>query len=328
MLWQVESVCSMNPKSMNKKTFLSLALAAALMGGFLADSIAKDYSILATSWTIKLNSAPAAESADIDQSAPDWSPLFAGIDFRKAESDDPLQKVCVLRIDTEQEGLRFYTNGRYQDFKDTERETERTTTVDFLSENELNVAVNANFYSPFNAETRVSRGPSNVIGLAVSDGVLVSTADSRYPSFTVSFGGVPEIRELGPEDSIEGIHTAVAGNRIVLREGKVVEQSDKAIHPRTAVGISRDRRYVYLMTIDGRQPTFSIGASYEDVGRWMLEFGAWEALNLDGGGSTSMVTREALGKAKVLNLPIGNGNIPGSLRHNANHLGVAIKKGK
>lgn len=58
----------------------------------------------------------------------------------------------------------------------------------------------------------------------------------------------------------------------------------------------------------------------------MLEFGAWEALNLDGGGSTTMATRDAQGKAKVLNSPVGNANLPGVLRYNANHLGAVLKK--
>ena len=65
-----------------------------------------------------------------------------------------------------------------------------------------------------------------------------------------------------------------------------------------------------------------MGASLEEVGKWLKSFGAWEGLNLDGGGSTTMVVRGENGKAKVMNVPIGNANIPGYLRHNANHIGV------
>lgn len=318
----------MNQKSMNKKAILTLSLGLiAWEGCFSNHSQAEDYSVLATAWTIKFGGSSTQDAAAVAAIAPQtWTPLFAGIDFRKAEGSDPLQKVCVMRIDTRQEGLLFYTNGRYKDFKENERETERTTTVDFLTENDLNVAVNANFYSPFNAETRTTRGPSNVIGLAVSEGALVSPSEASFPAFTVSSNGVAAISVIGPDQPLEGVRTAVAGNMIVLKEGKVVEQSDKSVHPRTAVGISQDGRYVYLMTIDGRQPTYSIGATYEEVGRWMLEFGAWEALNLDGGGSTTMVTRDAQGKSKVLNSPVGNANLPGYLRHNANHLGAVLKK--
>lgn len=323
-----ECICAMNQKRMNKKTILALSLGLIAWGSpFLTHSQTGDYSVLATAWTIKFGGSSADKPLEVKAlSEQTWTPLFAGIDFRKTEESDPLQKVCVMRIDTRQEGLLFYTNGRYKDFKEGERETGRTTTADFLTENDLNVAVNANFYSPFNAETRTTRGPSNVIGLAVSEGTLVSPSEAGYPAFTVSSNGVASIGVIRPDQPLEGVRTAVAGNMIVLKEGKVVEQSDKSIHPRSAVGISRDGRYVYIMTIDGRQPTYSIGATYEEVGRWMLEFGAWEALNLDGGGSTTMVTRDAEGKAKVLNSPVGNANLPGYLRHNANHLGVVLRK--
>jgi len=323
-----EFICTMNQKSMNKTTILALSLGLIAWGGvFSIHSQAGDYSVLATAWTIRFGGSSAEKPLEAE-ALPEqtWTPLFAGIDFRKAEESDPLQKVCVMRIDTRQEGLLFYTNGRYKDFKEGERETERTTTADFLTENDLNVAVNANFYSPFNAETRTTRGPSNVIGLAVSEGVLVSPSEASYPAFTVSSNGVASIGVIRPDEPLEGVRTAVAGNMIVLKEGKVVEQGDKSVHPRTAVGISQDGRYVYIMTIDGRQPTYSIGATYEEIGRWMLEFGAWEALNLDGGGSTTMVTRDDQGKAKVLNSPVGNANLPGYLRHNANYLGVVLRK--
>ena len=182
--------------------------------------------------------------------------------------------------------------------------------------------MNANFYSPFNSHTRTTRGPSNVIGLAVSEGELVSKAQEEYPSFTVSSNKVCKIGIIKPGDSLEGIRTAVAGNAIVLKNGEITHQESDDVHPRTAIGISQDGRYVYLMTIDGRQPGFSMGASLEEVGKWLKSFGAWEGLNLDGGGSTTMVVRGENGKAKVMNVPIGNANIPGYLRHNANHIGV------
>lgn len=253
----------------------------------------------------------------------EWSQLYEGIDFRRASSEEKrLQKVCVLRIDTQQEELCFYTTGRHKNFKDTDSETERETASDFLTEHQLLAAVNANFYSPFNSHTRTTRGPSNVIGLAVSEGELVSKAQEEYPSFTVSSNKVCKIGIIKPGDSLEGIRTAVAGNAIVLKNGEITHQESDDVHPRTAIGISQDGRYVYLMTIDGRQPGFSMGASLEEVGKWLKNFGAWEGLNLDGGGSTTMVVRGENGKAKVMNVPIGNANIPGYLRHNANHIGV------
>lgn len=255
-----------------------------------------------------------------------WIPLYDGIDFMRCESTSPIQKVCVLRIDTENKDLEFYTTGRHSDYKDTESETLRETAVDFLRENDMLAAVNANFYSPFNATTRTTRGPSNVIGLAISDGVLVSAPDGTSSSFIVNSNGVKSIREIHDEDPLDGIRTAVAGRPIILKDGEIVKQNDESVHPRTAVGISKDNRYVYFMTIDGRQVQ-SIGATLENEAKWLKKAGAWDGLNLDGGGSTTMVIRTPEGETKVLNSPIGNANIKGYLRNNANHIGVRkVKK--
>jgi hypothetical protein len=59
-------------------------------------------------------------------------------------------------------------------------------------------------------------------------------------------------------------------------------------HPRTAVGITNDNT-VYLMTIYGRQPGISAGASITEVARALANLGAESAINLDGGGSTIMI---------------------------------------
>jgi hypothetical protein len=59
-------------------------------------------------------------------------------------------------------------------------------------------------------------------------------------------------------------------------------------HPRTGVGISRDSNTVFLITVDGRQESSS-GMSLAEFARLMLQVGVYEGLNLDGGGSTTMV---------------------------------------
>ena len=89
--------------------------------------------------------------------------------------------------------------------------------------------------------------------------------------------------------------------------------------PRTAVGVSADGRYVYLITIDGRQPGFSDGATLFETAEWLRRFGAYQGLNLDGGGSTTMVVEDVFGNPLVLNRPSSSGN---QQRVNGNHVGV------
>ena len=61
-------------------------------------------------------------------------------------------------------------------------------------------------------------------------------------------------------------------------------------HPRTALGITRDNKEVILVTIDGRTSSFT-GVSQKELGEIMISLGAYEAINLDGGGSTAMILR-------------------------------------
>jgi exopolysaccharide biosynthesis protein len=64
-------------------------------------------------------------------------------------------------------------------------------------------------------------------------------------------------------------------------------------HPRTAIARLRSGQ-ILLVTVDGRQPGESIGMSLTMLADLLLEFGAVEAINLDGGGSTTMVIRNKL----------------------------------
>lgn len=82
---------------------------------------------------------------------------------------------------------------------------------------------------------------------------------------------------------------AVGGGPTLVRDGEVVARQNEPIHPRTALGIKDDGTTLVFATVDGRQPGRSVGIGLRDLGHLMLEAGCIEALNLDGGGSTTMV---------------------------------------
>jgi len=69
-------------------------------------------------------------------------------------------------------------------------------------------------------------------------------------------------------------------------------------HPRTAVGFNADSTIVYFFTVDGRQGGYSVGMSLYELADYMLEWGVYQGINLDGGGSTAMVVR-----GEVVNSP-------------------------
>jgi uncharacterized lipoprotein YddW (UPF0748 family) len=98
-----------------------------------------------------------------------------------------------------------------------------------------------------------------------------------------------------------------AGGRI-LRDGRNVDNEEHRRegigikfttdrHPRTFVGMSEDSSVLYLGTVDGRQAS-SIGMDFREMARFLRSIGAWNAVNLDGGGSTTMVV-----EGQIVNSP-------------------------
>ena len=78
------------------------------------------------------------------------------------------------------------------------------------------------------------------------------------------------------------------------------------------------------MTIDGRQPGWSDGADFHDTGEWLLRFGAADGINVDGGGSTTMVMADCQGGAVRLNRSSFVATY-GRERNNGHNFGVYAK---
>nr|WP_236838803.1 phosphodiester glycosidase family protein [Caldalkalibacillus salinus] len=118
---------------------------------------------------------------------------------------------------------------------------------------------------------------------------------------TVSYAMTPDFEQL---------QFAVGGSVPLVTEGKIATADHGARHPRTAIGFSQDGSHMYLATIDGRQRN-SRGMTLLELAHFMHENGAYHALNLDGGGSSTLVAR-ALGRddIDVYNSPSDGGERP------------------
>lgn len=270
--------------------------------------------LVATSAALFLSVAGFAEELK-------WTPIFNGIELTSFEEQEPLRQVVVARIDLTAPGVAIKTSSPHPDFAPDERETVRETTPGFLKSAGLALAVNGAFYKPFGGRTITKPGDANLRGLAVCDGFVESRPEKNFPSFVLKKDGSLEIRQYDEADDLSDVQLAISGPAVVLKDGKVLEQKDQATHPRTAIGFSEDQKYLYLMTIDGRRPEYSVGARLEDVGADLLKAGAYQGLNLDGGGSTTMAARGADGEPTILNWPI-NAISPDGLRFNGNGIGV------
>ncbi|MCW1883283.1 phosphodiester glycosidase family protein [Luteolibacter flavescens] len=250
-------------------------------------------------------------------SPPEWKPLFQGVEYRLSELEKPRRiRIHEVRIDTKAEGISFFTT---PDNGDVPQEVDGRRTTTFLKEFDLEIAINGTGFKPIAKEG----APVDVLGLSVSDGRKVSALDakSRNPVFLATADQkVQIVRAPFPEEGFPQAHNALQGwygaNGMLVDDGEVVTATVD-IHPRTAVGVSKDGRHAYFVVADGRQPGRSEGMTLIELAEWMKASGCWDAANLDGGGSSTMVTKDEKGAAKILNSPSG-----GIQRSVGNHLGV------
>jgi len=82
------------------------------------------------------------------------------------------------------------------------------------------------------------------------------------------------------------IQYGVAFGPVLVANGEMIQQSSSGINPRTAIG-QRSDGAVLMLVIDGRQ-LVSLGATYTDLAEIMMDYGAVNACNLDGGSSSLM----------------------------------------
>ncbi len=103
------------------------------------------------------------------------------------------------------------------------------------------------------------------------------------------------------------IETAVGGGGMILVEGAIPTEFSHTIsgtHPRTAVGVDKTGKIITLAVVDGRR-TGAKGMTMSQLGALMQSFGCYNAMNLDGGGSSLMAIKKE-GQHHVANQPSDN----------------------
>src|SRR5713226_4900707 len=266
-----------------------------------------------------------------------WAPIFKGIDHTTGQMipdavDPRLQVVNALRIDLSDPDVQMFTDPPCTNCAPP-YETIGYSTSSFLRVYGVQVAVNANFY--VNCCFYNDGVPIDVTGLSISKGRVVSYQEMPIDSSNVMSTTNKQVIMIAtnwPPKMTNGIYTAVSGHYPLVTNGVnfsynyTNDTTDPYIHlrqPRTAVGVSQDGRYLYLVTIDGRQLGCE-GALDGETGDWLLRFGAYNGINLDGGGSTTMVMADCHGNPIELNIP-SDVIATGSERVLGNHLGVFAK---
>lgn len=245
--------------------------------------------------------------------------LFPGAEYQRIVRSEPRPLVIhVVTIDLTTEGLRtLVTPGN----PESERPLAAQTTSAFLQQHNLLLAVNGDGFSPwFDMGLLASEpdpgDPVTPLGMAVSQGVAYSRPARNHPILYLYETGGAHINVLEGKlfNAISGFQTLVSGGQARPRLDDI--QKD----PRTAIGVNRFGTQMVIIVVDGRQPGYSEGVTCAELAALLLEHDVYAGMNMDGGGSSTLVVRGEDGQPEVLNLPIHNG-VPGRQRPVANHLG-------
>jgi hypothetical protein len=161
----------------------------------------------------------------------------------------------------------------------------------------------------FDQTFAIDRNVCKTDAMAIGDGVVLSTVagtDEATALSSLALGTTMTIHlSLGWSDAYD----VLGGDTMLVKDGRISVPTYCGSYycqgqPRTGIGANADGKLM-MVVVDGRQPRYSLGVSMLGFARLMKRLGAVDALNLDGGGSATMVV-----EGKVVNRPSD-----GSLRH-------------
>ena len=254
--------------------------------------------------------------------------LYEGVAYQRVVHIVPRPMIAhVISIDTRRKGINLLVTP-----PDSEGQTplNARTTSQFLEEFEVQIAVNGDGFYPWWSRSVAdyyprAGDPIAPVGFSASNGEIYWKGENPGDIGVEPTLYISRRNALSFNNRPHNVHSAISGDRMLVVKGDLVADLDNTeLEPRTALGINRNGRYLYLVVVDGRQPFYSVGATFAELGELLRARGAFMAMALDGGGSSTLVIEGQDGLPQILNTPIDN-YIPGRERPVGNHLGVYIK---
>jgi hypothetical protein len=256
------------------------------------------------------------------QPEPKQEMLFQGVTYIRDVRTSPRPiLIHVIIIDLQEPGIRILvTPGD----ANADLPLSGRTTSEFLIDFGAQIAINGDGFTPWHTNTFLDyyprKGdPVDVIGFSASEGTVYSKDTDKEPS--LYFSRTNQARFNTP---IGNNYNVISGNIMLVKNGLARQNITSSVDPRSAIALDRANRNLILVVVDGRQPGYSEGVALTELAEIIIYYGGYTAMNLDGGGSSTLVVEGFFGSANVLNSPINN-SIPGRERVVGNHLGVFAK---
>lgn len=225
---------------------------------------------------------------------------------QEGETGPFVQKINIVAIDSQAEGLKIRTvapkNIQETPSGSWPRQTlsQMAANIDSPSSRVISM-INADFFAS-------NEGIIAPVGVLHTEGIMLKTTfEPRYKKQGISWVGVNKANAMSIEPSSQyRILPNITGAGIILMYGgKDLDNSkcnEKGRHPRTGIAYTSDQ-FIYFFVVDGRSSA-SAGMTMDDMGAIFASLKCEAAVNLDGGGSSEILSRDPADKTlKIRNTP-------------------------
>jgi hypothetical protein len=239
-----------------------------------------------------------AQAADV------WTTPFNGVRRLQRTLTAPNVRIHALEVDLTAPGVSLTSTATAQ---------RKRSPSSFAKLVGAQAAINADFFSYATYATS---------GLAAGSGAKWADTNDTTSSAVLAFNQLPGASrvELYPPAQVNAFDPtwmkgAVSGHPRIVGAGALTPDSGSLCtvrHPRTAVGLSQDKKKMWMVVVDGRS-TASVGMTCTELGTLLKSLGAYDAINLDGGGSSALY---------VAGVGVANSPSDGTERTVGNHLAL------
>ena len=252
------------------------------------------FCILCYLWLLSGCAIAAAAHTDaayqsVTQAELRWRPLSSGIEAADIHDLQRSLIVHVVKIDLSDPSVSVVTSEPAL-FQNNRGCIRGETTRDFALRHNTIVAFNA---APFTTASLFFSMHRTIIGIHITDFQRMSMPNERYGALLFYADQTARIIDSQTEEALSAdVRHAVGGFWTILRSGRIVPQKNQRRDTRTAVGLADNGKTLLAVVVEGANKRNNHALSFEETAVLMQNLGVDDALQLDGGSSSSLILQE------------------------------------
>lgn len=226
-------------------------------------------------------------------------------EIRYLSQEGLAMKIFIVEVDLSSPNLTIEASTPFNQPQYSMQEMTLQATYEDAEKHKVWAGINGDFY---NMTTGMPQGVVHKEGMAIKS----TFQDDLNTFFGITTNNKAIIGDQTLYTEVKAsLKEVISGRVTLIKDGVIETQASAVVEPRTAIGTSADGLKVYMLAVDGRNFHYSNGMKYENLAIILKALGAHNAINLDGGGSTTFFIRNSPGfdakRFEIRNWPTDNG---------------------